>query len=586
MACDVSRETREKGLKMKMIKQFAAVLLLPVACWALPHVEETLEVAKGWNLVYIESTPDEAECGLFFTNTPVVGAARYVSGADAETAQYDADGKEIVQAPVPFLQWIRDESTSTLQGIVGGNVLLLYATNAATITFQGVPAPPKTTWHKVSSAETNEFFNMAGVSSASTNVSINGYFGEGPFGMSQTGRAIYAVAGEDDEEGPDLVNAERGAFGRAVAIRGGKAYALTATRSGDWPGVIGVEGTAVAFGEDARYASVRVRNCGTKAREFSFAVERSSSGEELPPVSRRLPRTDALGDPEFTNVVESAAWTVALEPDAVTEQIFSLDRSQLAAGKEYGAILVVEDLGGSQMRVRLPIAVEAVPTNGVAYPAGLWVGQIALTHVSGLYEETPAVAGGRLAMDVMVHVAADGTCTLLQRVAAGYGEDGAARLFRELENVPPEVANPTRFSTVMMSVDTPAVAAAAGSAFGEAAEFSWTVGEKARDNPFRHAWHPDHDGKKADYSGDAPSGDDFSNYADPIKPELWSIGNRLVLSWHEEGDASKPVVFPYNAAETTSGVVTWEVTGLVAKGPVKSVGTFSLRRVFKAGELE
>jgi len=32
--------------------------------------------------------------------------------------------------------------------------------------------------------------------------------------------------------------------------------------------------------------------------------------------------------------------------------------------------------------------------------------------------------------------------------------------------------------------------------------------------------------------------------------------------------------------------VTWEVWGLSAKGPIKSVGTFSLKRVFKAAELE
>ena len=47
-----------------------------------------------------------------------------------------------------------------------------------------------------------------------------------------------------------------------------------------------------------------------------------------------------------------------------------------------------------------------------------------------------------------------------------------------------------------------------------------------------------------------------------------------------------PEYFPYNADETTSGVVTWEVGGLISNGPIKSVGTFTLRRVFKAAELE
>ena len=567
---------------------FAVLALLPAAALALPHVEETVVVSKGWNLVYVESTPDNAECEEFFADTPVVGAACYVVGAGSSTAQYDESGKEIVQAPVSYLQWIRGESSSTLQAILGGNVLLLYATNAATITFQGVPTAPKTTWHKVAASETNEMLNVAGVSSAASNVSINAYFGEGPFGLSQSGRAIYAIGGEDTEEGPELLNAERSSFGRPAAIRGGKAYALTATRAGNWPGVIGVQGSGVAFASGDNYASVKVKNCGTTNHEFRFSLVRSASGEELPPVSRRLPRVDAISAQEWTNVVEGAEWTVALAPDEVTEQIFSLDRSRIAAGTEYGAILVVEDLGGSQMRVRLPVSAAAVPEGGVAYPTGLWVGEIALTKVSGMDDAvpTPVEAGGTLRMNVMVHVDAAGTCRLLQRVAVGMDTNGAPRLFRELEDVPADVESPRRISTVMMSVDTPVVAASAGSAFGDTAAFAWTVGAKARDNPFRHAWHPDHDGKKADYSGDAPSGDDFSNYADPVKPELWSIPNRLVLSWHENGDPGLPVQFPYNADETTSGVVTWEVEGLIAKGPIKSVGTFTLQRVFCAKELE
>lgn len=576
-------------MKTKTIKTFAVLALVPFAAWAAPHVEETLTVAKGWNLVYIESTPDNAECAEFFADTPVVGAACYVSGADASTAQYDESGKEIVQAPVSFLQWIRgEESTSTLQAILGGNVLLLYATNAATIAFQGVPCAPKTTWHKVSASETNELLNVAGVSSAATNVSINAYFGEGPFGLSQTGRAIYAIAGEDTEEGPDLVNAERSSFGRAATIRGGQGYALTATRAGDWPGVIGVQGSGVAFASGDNYASVKVKNCGTKAREFRFTLERSASGEEPPPVSRRLPRVDAISALEWTNVVEGASWTVSLEPDEVTEQFFSLDRSRLAVGTEYGAILVVEDLGGSQMRVRLPVSAAGAPEGSVAYPTGLWVGEIALSKVSGMDDATPTPveAGGTLKMNVLVHVDADGTCRLLQRVAVGMDTNGAPRLFKELEDVPEDIESPRRISTVMMSVDTPVVEASAGSAFGDTAAFAWTVGATARDNPFRHAWHPDHDGKKADYSGDAPSGDDFANYAQPIKPELWSIPNRLVLSWHENGDPGLPVQFPYSADETTSGVVTWDVEGLIAKGPIKSVGTFTLRRVFEAKEIE
>ncbi len=417
---------------------------------------------------------------------------------------------------------------------------------------------------------------------ANASVTAKAYFGEGPFGTASG--VAYKIAGTKTAA-PTFLSL---GLASSPKVKGGQAYAFSATKDGDWPGVVGVQGDGVVFGTDANYASITVRNCGTTNHVFKFSISASADETELvPPMSRRLPRVDAISSPGYTNATEEA-WTVELAPDGITEQVFSIDRAQMTAGTKYGAILMIEDLGASRMRVRLPIAVGATPENAVAYPVGLWVGEIALTKVSGMGEETPVPveAGGTLRMNVMVHVAEDGTCSLLQRVAAGVDADGNPRLFRELSGVPSEIENPRRISTVMMSVDTPVVAAADGSAFGDDAAFSWTVAADARDNPFRHAWHPDHDGKTADYKGPAPSGDDFANYKNPVKPELWSISNRLVFSWHEQGNRDLPANFQYSANETTSGVATWDVGGLSAKGPIRSVGTFSLKRVFKAKELE
>ena len=558
--------------------------------YAVPRVTETLVLSEGWNAVYIECTPTNATCEAFFRDTPVISAAAFRSGAYSDTAQYDESGNEKLQAELPYLQWNRgEESASALQSIIGGNTFLLFATNSANITFEGVPAAPKMTWHKVSSSESVESFNMAGVSTALETIPIKDYFGEGPFGMSSSGRAIYSIYGTNPDR-PEIKDAEHGGFGRLTPIVRGKAYALTSTSSCDWPGVIGVQGDSVSFNNGDNYASIKVMNCGTTNHTFRFTMvsSKSVSGEEPPPISRRLPRGDAISEPGYTNVDVSVAWDVQLKAGEVTEQIFSIDRSQVDASTEYGAILVIEDLGASKMRVRLPIYVAPVSESAVAYPTGLWIGEIALTHVTWMDDTNsiPVKAGGTLKMSVMMHVDANGTCRLLQRVAAGMDTNGTARLFKELANVPAEIEAPKRFSTVMMSVDTPVVAAEGGSVFGDEADFTWAIAPTARDNPFRHAWHPDHDGKTADYEGSAPSGDDFANYASPIKPELWSISNRLDFSWHELGNRNLPANFPYNAEETTSGFVTWEVTGLIAKRPIKSVGTFTLKRVFKAKELE
>ena len=565
---------------------FVAAVAATTAQAAL--IEETMTLAKGWNAVYIESTPDESACEDFFRDTPVIAAAAYQSGADAATAQYDASNNEIVQAPIVFLQWSRGEKDSALQSIVGGGAYLVFATNATTISFTGVPAAPKMTWRKVSSSETNEFFNLVGVSSASAEVSIQDYFGEGPFGLTKAGRAIYAIGG-DNPQSPDMRNAEQASFGRLTPIQSGKAYALTSTDSGEWPGIIGVQGNGVIFGANDNYASITVRNCGTTNHTFRFSVAPSASGEELPPISRRLPRVDAFSARQFTNVAESAEWTVSLDPDGDTVQMFSIDRSKLEAGKEYGAILVIEDLGPGKMRVRVPITVVQAPESDEAkFPVGLWSGYIELEAVSR-HDDTnqiPVKAGGTMKMNVLMHVAPDGSVKLLQRVAAGVDTNGTQRLFKELESVPAEVQNARRFSTVMMSVDNPIVVANAGGEFGKGLAFDWTIGERASDNPFRHAWHPDHDGKKADYSGFAPSGDNLANYANPVKPELWSITNRMEFSWHENNDPNKASIFEWTPSEKTAGFVTWTVSGLTAKQPIVSLGVFVLQRAIKAAEVE
>ena len=567
--------------------KFAALLLLPLSAFALPHVQETLSLAKGWNEVYIESTPDNPQCDDFFRDEPVISAAAYRSDADASTAQYDANGNEIVQAPIQFLQWSRGQKTSSLQSIAGGGAYLIYATNATTIAFNGVPAAPKMTWRKVSASETNEFFNLVGVSSYGETVSIQDYFGEGPFGLSKVERAIYAISGMNVNE-PTLKDAEHGSFGRLTPIYSGKAYALTATTYGSWPGVIGMQGSGVVFGANDNYASITVRNCGTTNHTFRFSVVPSVTGEELPPISRALPRVDAFSAQQYTNVAESAEWTVALDPDRDSDQVFSIDRSKLVSGKEYGAILVIEDLGPSKMRVRVPITVDASESaDSVKFPAGLWSGFIQMETVSRIDDtnNVPVKAGGTLKMNVMMHVAPDGAVKLLQRVAAGVDTNGVTRLWRELESVPAEVENARRFSTVMMSIDNPVVEKTSGT-FGDSLAFDWTVGEKASDNPFRHAWHPDHDGKTADYKGETPSGDNLSNYAYPVKPELWSITNRMEFSWHKNNDPHADVDFEWTPSEKTAGFVTWTVGGLTAKQPIVSLGVFVLQRAIKAAEVE
>ena len=569
---------------------WAVLLLLPVAASA-SHISETMTLAKGWNAVYLESTPTNAACADFFAGAPVERVASYHSDAYSSTRQIADDGTEIAQKPISYHVWVPgDETASTMDSLVGGNVYLIYTTNVWSKTFLGVPAAPQQTWR--AAAGNAGFMNLVGVSADKDDlVAAKAYFGEGPFGAA-SGTA-YKIAGTN-KQAPSFLSL--GIVGGS-AVQGGKAYALTATKDGDWPGVIGFLGSAsVEFGS-GDFASVTLKNFGTTNHTFSVTIVASADAtESVPPLKRKV--RDEHGDESWTNVTEGVSWDVELAPDAFAPQKFVIDRTLMTAGTTYAAVMQIEDLGGTRMRVRIPVTVEEKSAEEAAFPTGLWAGFIQMETVSSLTNATPTAAAGTLKMNILVHVPENGTPQLLQRVAAGVDSAGNMRLFKELSSAKALCENPRRFSSVMMSVDNPIVDASAHTTFGNQLQFEWTVDAKARDNPFRHAWHPDHDGKTADYSGDVVSGDDLANYVNPVKPELWSVTNTLYLSWHKLNNPTEDVDFEHNPNEVTAGFATWTVGGLISNrqidaegntvsdGQINSIGVFYLKRLAKVGVIE
>ena len=462
--------------------------------------------------------------------------------------------------------------------LVGGRVYLIYATNTWTKeNFLGVPSAPRQTW-RATSGDTG-FMNLVGVSADTSDyVTAKTYFGEGPFGTSSG--VAYQIGGANTAA-PTFMPMTLGA---KTKLQGGKAYALTATKDGDWPGVIGFSGvSSVAFGSDD-FASVTLKNFGTTNHTFRVTIIASADGQEIVPLMRKV--KDEHGDESWTNVTVGVSWDVELAAEALGTQKFAVKRADMTPGVAYSAVMQIEDLGGTQMRVRIPVTVEEQSAEEAAFPTGLWAGYIQMETVSSLTNTTPTAAAGTLKMNILVHVPASGTPQLLQRVAAGVDADGKVRLFKELSSAKAFCENPRRLSTVMMSVANPIVDASGYTTFSNQLQFVWTVDANARDNPFRHAWHPDHDGKTADYSGYVVSGDDLGNYVNPVKPELWSVTNTLYLSWHKRNIATEDIDFEHNPNETTAGFATWTVGGLLSSGPIYSMGIFYLKRIAEVGVIE
>ena len=278
------------------------------------------------------------------------------------------------------------------------------------------------------------------------------------------------------------------------------------------------------------------------------------------------------------NVSAGSSWEVDMPLNGEVELRFKLNSESMEKGKTYAAVLEIEDPGLSNMRVRIPVWVLDEKDESVD---GLWVGAMALDKVSSIDgKQQPFPAAGIMSLNVIMHVSSNGTSRLLQRAIVAADPDGGTVACFDNEDFPYPWSVTYRMFTGMMSVDVPYVEETGKRNFSKTNElvFTWGVPERARDNPFRHAWHPDHDGLTADYTMKTPTGDDPANYGkSPVKPELWSVTN--TLSFKLDGK------YAPNADETVSGTVTWDVGGLVSTNTIRSTGAFTLRRVVKGVEM-
>ena len=524
------------------------------------HVSETLTLTNGWNAVYLESTPDATDPATFFADLPQVERVGcYESSVYGATEQIASDGTTIAQKPVSFFVWMRgEEDRSTLQRIMGGRCYLIYSTAAATKTFYGVPACPRVSWQ----ASDAGFATIVGVSIPSGETVTSGlYFREGPL-TSDAVKAPYKARGQD-AAAPEFTKLM--AFHGTPMLQGGHAYAFEGNAVADWPGVVKVStatlsGT-IAFGSGTALQSFSVANAGTTNRTIRVSYGPSElSSEEKPPLQVYIPR---VGTNEY-------GWTAFethdfdLAPGESRTLSLAIDKSGFTADQTFAGLVTVSDLSGTKMRVRVPVTakLDADSPYSAAYPKGLWYGNIELSQADRLSDGAPVAAGGTMTMKALIHVDGTGGVHLLQRVAVGtakeQAEDGtrAVRLWPETTDVP-AAYSVRRISSMFPDVAHRSLDATSGT-FGNLLQFDWTVAADARDNPFRHAWHPDH------ATGVA-------------------VTNRVTLSWYTESGES---TWAYSPDEVTYGICTWTLGGLLGTGDITLRGLFTLKRILSVSKVE
>ena len=566
---------------------FACVFPL-VAGAVAPYTTQSLSLVQGWNAVYVEVAPDAAADDLF-ADWPVDHVGLYDPASFLATRQFGADWDSEGLTGSSMALWKRGvPEASSLSRVPAGSVLVTYCTNEShSVTIRGVPAAPRTTWHV---SGTNAVYNFFGFSTTQQ-TDISAYL-EGSPCEGVKSRAYYRIVGDNLDAGPDPLEVRTW----NSKVSDGDVLLLPSDDLSDWSGVLFVSPmNGIDFGQNGVKATLTVRNDGKSPRTVSVALEQAANAAELQ-LSGTLPLCLHVRDADVART--NAAWSAALSgygpvakkelaPDETWRLEFGLDRtafSSLAKGLSFGALLRITEDGDSHAKVVVPLAGE---TSGVvvpdaALPVGLWVADVQFDHVLAPGSTVGTETGGAAKLRLPIHIDANGKVRLLQRVvtAGEIAADGTYtyRLYAGSAVVPTTATMVTRISAVCLPTETPVIEAAGES--DSVIAFSFTVAADGATSILRHPLHPQHDGLRWDFSTPAPSGDDFQNYKGDVKPETFSVGNRIEMSFGLNGGEAA-----WNPEDTKSGTCRWTFSGLMRQGNIVLSGPMTVKRVSSVAEI-
>ena len=566
---------------------FACVFPL-VAGAVAPYTTQSLSLVQGWNAVYVEVAPDATADDLF-ADWPVDHVGLYDPASFLATRQFGADWDSEGLTGSSMALWKRGfPEASSLSRVPAGSVLVTYCTNEShSVTIRGVPAAPRTTWHVSGTNAVHNFFGF----STTQQTDISAYL-EGSPCEGVKSRAYYRIVGDNLDAGPGLLEVRTW----NSKVSDGDVLLLPSDDLSDWSGVLFVSPmNGIDFGQNGVKATLTVRNDGKSPRTVSVALEQAANAAELQ-LSGTLPLCLHVRDADVART--NAAWSAALSgygpvtkkelaPDETWRLEFGLDRtafSSLVKGLSFGALLRITEDGDSHAKVVVPLAGE---TSGVvvpdaALPVGLWVADVQFDHVLAPGSTVGTETGGAAKLRLPIHIDANGKVRLLQRVvtAGEIAADGTYtyRLYAGSAVVPTTATMVTRISAVCLPTETPVIEAAGES--DSVIAFSFTVAADGATSILRHPLHPQHDGLRWDFSTPAPSGDDFQNYKGDVKPETFSVGNRIEMSFGLNGGEAA-----WNPEDTKSGTCRWTFSGLMRQGNIVLSGPMTVKRVSSVAEI-
>ncbi|MGV3661366.1 MAG: hypothetical protein ACO1TE_14355 [Prosthecobacter sp.] len=544
------------------MRLFLLLLVLALPGLAAQAATQTVILKPGWNSVWVQVEPADPSPAAVFAGVPVQQAwcyfpkdqpVEFIEDPDSGLWNRDAWSVFIPSGPEAFL--------TNLHAVQAHRPYLikLGGSSDVTLTLTGEATHRPLTWRPKS-------FNLAGfaVDPVAGGGGVGSFFFNdaalktgAKFKLSTTGQWV--------------------AMGASDIIRNGEAYWLYADASTEFNGALNVAGDT-DFGVAQERATVEIAN--TTAWPMSLNI---SAGGGFPLVKKDL---DAQGNVLWTPLASlspslAAGGTLTLEL-GVQRRDVSTARSELLT------------ITGGGSRIQLPLKVDRPAAAAQAGGhAGLWVGSVTLNQVAEVnvapttLRPTPA----EMRFRIILHVNAAGQVRLLKSVISLW-KDGVRSGSAAVPDVPGRhvlVTDDTRipdfkgavlkdgrpFGHRISSVayEHPGTEHAVTGTFGGSLSTRLVIAKNSPTHPFRHKYHPDHDGLDPQYQP-LPAG------IPADQEETWDITRDWQMTFQTEANDGSPS----SGYDQVSGIFTETLTGM-HRLPLRMGGIFELKRVSTVTEL-
>lgn len=525
------------------------------------QMKHTVTLKPGWNAFYLPISLTNSATQVF-ADWPVETVGFYDQTAFLKTTQFTTGASDTTEGALDLSMkmWKRgDLGHSSFDTLIANGVYVTVNTN--NVPFEadlyGEPVAYRVAWHVSDGAK--HPLNYVGVSSSQeTSITADGYLN----GLTTEWSGRWSISGSPMAPVPGLND-----LARKPTLKNGDVVAMDAKKISDWSGVLNVSpADGIALGTNYNAGVVSIRNDALETRRVRVSFRNGEWPVGTPMTTPTVMYSDPNVHTNWQASIRVVPYERELLPGETLKLRLAVDREKELldpkVGTEYGGIIDVEDISAehpSYFKTSIPFSAESDGGEFLKtkWPKGLWVMNVKLDKVSqvivqgeGSSQSTDPLPVVRpMELRLLLHVDANGAMNLMERARFGG----------------------RRLSAPVLPTDTPILPGTGK--FGTSAVFDWTVAEKSKVNPFRHAKHPDHDGLSFDFKRDAPSGDDFNNYMEVVKPELFSIMNHLSLEWEATLGAG------WSPEEFLSGTCAWNLTGLRREGPINMTGSFTMRRL-------